>query len=65
MRRRASWNKTKIGKEHDKEWKKTFWSHSHMRLFHDMKSNLYNVFIMKCVSMTNISIEHYMDGVIR
>ena len=30
-----------------------------------MKSKLYNVFILKCVSITNISIEHYMEGAIR
>ena len=30
-----------------------------------MKSNLYNVFILKCVSVINVSIEHYMEGVIR
>ena len=27
-------------------------------------SNLYNIFMLKCVSVTNISIEHYMKGVI-
>ena len=42
-----------------------FGSHSRMKLFYDMKSNLYNVFILKCVSITNISIENYMNGVIR
>ena len=26
-----------------------------MRLFYEMKSNLYNVYIFKCVSITNIS----------
>ena len=36
-----------------------------MRLFYDMKSILYNVFILKCVSVTNMRIEHYMAGVIR
>ena len=41
------------------------WSHLRMRLFYDMKSNLYNVFILKCVSITNISIEHFTEGVIR
>ena len=30
-----------------------------------MKRNLYNVFILKHVSMTNISIEHEKEGVIR
>ena len=34
------------------------------RLFYNMKSNLY-VFTMKCVLITNISIEHYVEGVIR
>ena len=28
-----------------------------MRLFYDMKSNLYNVLILKCLSKTNISAE--------
>ena len=36
-----------------------------MRLFYDMKSNLNNAFIVKYVSITNIRIEHYMEGVIR
>ena len=36
-----------------------------MRLFYDMKSNLYNVFIVKYVSLANISIAHYIKGVIR
>ena len=31
----------------------------------DMKGNLYDAFVLKCVSITNISIEHYMEGVIR
>ena len=31
-----------------------------MGLFRDMKSNLYNAFILKCVLITNISLEHYM-----
>ena len=35
-------------------------NHSRMRLFYDVKSNLYNVFILKCVSITNVSIAHYM-----
>ena len=35
-----------------------------MRLFYDMKSNLYNIFIPKCVSSTNLSIEHHMEGLI-
>ena len=34
-------------------------------IVYDMKRNLYNVFTLKCVSVTNISIEYYMDGVIR
>ena len=34
-----------------------------MRLFYGTRSNLYNVFVLKCVS-TTISIEHYMEGVI-
>ena len=34
-----------------------------MRLFYDTKSNLYNVFILKCVSVISISIEQYMEGV--
>ena len=29
-----------------------------MRLFYEMKSNLYNVYIFKCVSITNISTGH-------
>ena len=33
-------------------------------LFFDMKSNLCNLFILKCVLITNLSIEHYMEGVI-
>ena len=36
--------------------------HSRMRLFYDMKSHLCNIFILKCVSITNISIEHYHGG---
>ena len=36
-----------------------------MRLFHEMKSNLYNVFVLKYVLITNISIERYLEGVIR
>ena len=36
-----------------------------LRLFYDMKKNLHNVFTLKCVSITNISIEHYLEGVIR
>ena len=36
-----------------------------MRLFYDMKSNLYNALILKCLSKTNVSAEHYMKGVIR
>ena len=32
------------------------------KVFYDRKSNLYNVFILKCgVSITNISIEHYIE----
>ena len=42
-----------------------FWSHSRMRLFHDMINNLRNVFILNCVTITNINIEHYMEVVIR
>ena len=34
-----------------------------MRLFYDTKSNLHNVFILKCVSVISISIEQYMEGV--
>ena len=30
-----------------------------------MKSNMHNVFISKCVSITNINTEHYMEDVIR
>ena len=41
------------------------WSHSQMRLFYDMKSNLYNVFVLKRVSVTNVSTEHYTEGVNR
>ena len=40
-------------------------SHLRRRLFYDMKSNLCNAFILKCVLITNISIEHYMEGIIR
>ena len=29
-----------------------------MRLFYEMKSNLYNVYIFKCISITNISTGH-------
>ena len=36
-----------------------------MRLFYEMKSNLYNVFVLKYVLITNISIERYLKGVIR
>ena len=36
-----------------------------MRLFYEMKSNLYNVFVLKYVLITNISIERYLEGVIR
>ena len=32
-----------------------------MRLFYDMESNIYNVFKLKCVLITNICIGHYMD----
>ena len=38
---------------------------SRSRLFYDMKSNFYNVFILKCDSITSISKEHHMVGVIR
>ena len=31
----------------------------------DSKSNLYNAFILKRVSITNISIEHYIEGVLK
>ena len=31
----------------------------------DMQGNLYDAFVLKCVSITNVSIEHYMEGVIR
>ena len=34
-----------------------------MRLCYDMKNDLYNVFILKCVSITSISVEHYMECV--
>ena len=40
-----------------------FWSHACMILFYNMKSNLYNVFLLKYVS--NVSIDHYMESVIR
>ena len=36
-----------------------------MRFFYEMNSYLYNVFILKSVSVTKINIEHYMEGVIR
>ena len=36
-----------------------------MKLFYDMKSNLYNVLILKYVPVANVSIAHYMEGVIR
>ena len=29
------------------------------------EGTLYNVFILKCISITNISIEHYTEGFIR
>ena len=35
-----------------------------MRLSYEIKSNLCNAFMLKCVSMTNIIKEHYMEGVI-
>ena len=38
---------------------------SRSRLFYDMKSNFYYVFILKCDSITSISKEHHMVGVIR
>ena len=34
-----------------------------MRLFYNMASDLYNVFILKSVSIANISIENYMEGI--
>ena len=67
MAKKTKWNevkrsrdKTKIGKEII--WY-IFWSHSRMRLLYDIKSNLYNVLKLKCVSITNI--KHYMESVIR
>ena len=38
-----------------------------MRLFHDMKSNLYSLIALKCVSITNANIrnENIVDSVIR
>ena len=36
-----------------------------MRLFCEMESNLYNAFTLRCDSITNISIEHGMEGVIK
>ena len=36
-----------------------------MRLFYDIKSILHNAFILKCVPVTNMRIEHYMESVIR
>ena len=44
---------------------KYFWSHLCMRLFYYMKSNLYSVFILECVPVASINIEHYMKGAIR
>ena len=35
------------------------------QISYDMKSHFYNVFILKCVSITNIGIEHYMEGIIK
>ena len=32
-----------------------------MRLLYNMKSNLYSVFVLKCVSITNVIIKHYME----
>ena len=30
-----------------------------------VKTNLYHVFVLKCVSITNIGVEHYMERVVR
>ena len=35
-----------------------------MRLFHNVKSNFFNVFMLKCVSVTNLNAEHDMEGAI-
>ena len=43
----------------------SLWSHSSMILFYNMNSYFYNVLIMKCVSITNVSTEHYIEGIVR
>ena len=59
--------KSKVGKEIMIQ--STYWkilkSLSRRRLFYDMKKKLCNPFILKCVSITTISTEHYMEGIIR
>ena len=30
-----------------------------------VKTNLYHVFVLKCVSIINIGVEHYMERVVR
>ena len=36
-----------------------------MKFFDDIKSNFYNIFKLKCVSITNTSVDHYKQGVTR
>ena len=36
-----------------------------MILLYEMKSNLYNAFLFKSVSITNKSTDHYIEGVMR
>ena len=35
------------------------------KYLYDMKSNFFIVFILKCVSVTNLSTEHYTEGIAR
>ena len=64
-RRRASWNKIKSRQNGNRQGNNNirfiFWSHSRS----DWEVIVHSVFILKCVSIRNITIEHYMEGVIR
>ena len=65
---KRSRGKTEIDKDKEIMWwrvNKYLLKSPAQEIVYDMKSNLCNVFILKCVSITNISIEDYMEGVIR
>ena len=58
-------DKTEIGKGTIRYRVNKYLLKSQAHHIDDMKSNLYHVFILKCVSITNVSIDDYMEGFIR